>query len=226
LQSERALLILRRDCGFHRVYHAATDLDTLSAMLRRSGEELAAIGVLTADIIGRDLDVEPIASVYRDEGGFADYNRLLRMTRIAVPEDVTDTESPVEFAEDVDVAAIVSFLERLLDPYTDQIPDENELREASARRNIILARRGKSIGGMLLFETKGLTSHLRYWYVDENARNQGIGARLIRQFFCLSRYSKRVILWVVSKNLDAISKYRHYGFLPDALVDRIMIRRG
>jgi ribosomal protein S18 acetylase RimI-like enzyme len=224
LPGERALLILRRDHGFHRVYHAAADLDSLSAVLRSASEELAAHGLLTADLIGRPLDLEPITAIYR-ESGFADHNCLVRMIRLAPPDAIADSEPDVEFAAPADAASISVFLNRLLDPYTDQIPDEDELREAAARRNLILIRNGPSVGGMLLFETTGLTSHLRYWYVDDSARNRGIGARLIRQFFRVCGGSKRLILWVVRDNSDAIAKYRHYGFQPETLVDRIMIRR-
>jgi ribosomal protein S18 acetylase RimI-like enzyme len=221
---ERALLILRRDGAFQRVYHSAADLAALSAVLRSADTELAAPVVLTADLIGRLPDLEPVAAVYR-ENGFADHNCLVRMIRLAAPQEVAESEPDVEFAEAADVSAIAAFLGRLLDPYSDQIPDEDELREAAARRNLILVRRGGSVGGMLLFEPMGLTSHLRYWYVDDTARNQGIGARLIRRFFRLSSGSKRLILWVVRDNAEAIAKYRHYGFQPETLVDRIMIRR-
>lgn len=224
LQGERALLILRRDRGFHRVYHSAADLEALSAVLRSSSGELAVNGVLTADLIGQPLDVERVAGIYR-ESGFTDHNCLVRMIRMAAPEEVAESEPDVAFAGPADVAAVAAFLDRLLDPYTDQIPDEDEIREAASRRNIILVRRGESVGGLLLFETMGLTSHLRYWYVDGAARNLGIGARLIRRFFRLSSGSKRLILWVVRDNSDAIAKYRHYGFRPETLVDRIMIRR-
>ena len=224
LQGERALVILRRDRGFHRVYHSAVDLEALSAVLRCLSGELAVHGTLTADLIGRPLDLEPVAGVYR-LSGFADHTCLLRMIRMAAPEEVAEPEPDVAFAGPADVAAVMAFLDRLLDPFTDQIPDEDEIREAASRRNIILVRRGDSVGGLLLFETMGVTSHLRYWYVDDKALNQGIGARLIRQFFRLSSGSRRVILWVVGDNSDAIAKYRHYGFRPETLVDRIMIRR-
>lgn len=224
LQGERALLILRRDRGFHRVYYSAKDLEALSAVLRSSSGELAASGVLTTDLIGRPVDVDPVAGIYR-QGGFADHNWLVRMIRMAAPEEVAESEPDVEFAGPTDVAAVAAFLGRLLDPYTDQIPDEHEICKAAARRNIILVRRGESVGGLLLFEAMGLTSHLRYWYVDDAARNQGIGARLIRRFFRLSSGSKRLILWVVGDNAETIAKYRHYGFQLETLVDRIMIRR-
>jgi len=223
LQGDRALLILRRDRGFHRVYHFAADLEALSAVLRSFSGLLNASDVLVADLVGRPLDLEPVTGIYRDSG-FSDHNCLVRMTRIAASE-VVEVEPDVAFAGPADVESAAAFLCRLLDPLTDQIPDEDEIREAIARGNLIVVRRGNSVGGLLLFETVGVTSHLRYWYVDDTARSQGIGARLIRQFFRLTGSSRRWILWVVSDNSDAIAKYRHYGFRPDALVDRIMIRR-
>jgi ribosomal protein S18 acetylase RimI-like enzyme len=224
LPDERALLILRRDRGFQRVFHFSVDHAALSAVLRSSSAEHAVSGVLTTDLIGRPMALEPVAGVYR-ESGFADHNCLVRMIRMSVPEEVAESETDVEFAGPADVAAVAAFLSRLLDPYTDQIPEEDELREAAARGNLILLRRGESVGGLLLFETMGVTAHLRYWYVDDGARNQGIGARLIRQYFHLCSGSRRFILWVVRDNTDAIAKYRHYGFREDTLVDRIMIRR-
>ncbi len=224
LQGERELLILRRDRGFHRIYHSAADLGALSAVLRNASAEPAINGVLAADLIGRPQEVDRVAGIYR-ENGFADHNFLVRMIRLAAPEEAVESEPGVAFAGPADVAPAADFLDRLLDPYTDQIPDEDEIRDAAARGNLILVRRGESVAGLLLFETVGITSHLRYWYVDGAARNQGIGARLIRQFFRLSSGSKRWILWVASGNSDAIAKYRHYGFQPETLVDRIMIRR-
>ena len=224
LPGERALLILRRDRGFDRVYHSAADPAALSAALRSASEEPAVNGILTADLVGRPQDLEPVAGIYR-ENGFADHKCLVRLIRMATPEEVAEPEPDVAVAGSADVAAIAAFLGRLLDPYADQIPDEDEIREAAFRGNFILVRRGDSVGGLLLFESMGLTSHLRYWYVDDGARNQGVGARLIRQYFRLCIGSRRFILWVVRDNADAIARYRHYGFREDTLVDRIMIRR-
>lgn len=224
LEGEGALLILLRDRGFHRVYHSAADLGALSALLGAFTEELAGDGVLTADLVGQPVDLEPVAAIYR-ESGFTDHNCLVRMVRMAAPEEVGESQPDAAFAGPADVAAVAALLDRLLDPYTDQIPGKDEIHEAVSRRNVILVRSGESVGGMLLFESTGLTSHLRYWYVDDGARNQGIGARLMRQFLRLSSGSKRIILWVVNGNTDAIAKYGHYGFRPETLVDRIMIRR-
>src|SRR5207248_2912846 len=109
------------------------------------------------------------------------------------------------------------------DPYRDRIPHDNELAELVTGRKILLIRRGAAVGGVLIFETTGLTSHLRYWYVNQRFRDQGIGARLMRTFLRVSSGGRRILLWVVSGNADAIAKYRHYGFQAESLVDWIMI---
>jgi len=223
-QSEGALLLLRQDHGLKRIYHYAAHLEALDAALHSSAADPAASGVLTVDLVGRSTDLEPVASIYR-RSGFSDHNLLIRMVSNLIPEPATQSEPGVEFAEAADTAAAAAFLDSLLDPYTDQIPDENEIREAAVNRNILLAWRGEAVVGLLHFELAGLTSHLRYWYVDSSARNRGLGRGLIREYFRLSAGSKRLILWVVGDNSDSIAKYSHYGFRPDTLVDRIMIRR-
>jgi len=224
LQGERAVLIFRRDNGFWRVYHVAADMVALSQILSEvcGGHEIN--GVLTTDLVGRATDLEGVAGIYR-ERGFSDHNCLIRMSRAIPAQSVEGCTEGVVFASPEDVEEASAFLRRLLDPYTDQIPEEAEIREAAVRRNLLLVRHRKALGGLLLFETVGITSHLRYWYVDDGARNQGIGARLMHRFLSLTQASKRLILWVVRDNHDAIEKYRHYGFQPEALVDRIMIRR-
>src|ERR1035441_1492305 len=108
LEGESALLILRRDRGFHRVYHSAADLEALSSLLGSFRGELASDGVLTADLVGRPLELEPVAAVYR-ESGFTDHNCLVRMVRMADPEEVADSEPDVVFAGPADVAAVAAF---------------------------------------------------------------------------------------------------------------------
>jgi len=82
------------------------------------------------------------------------------------------------------------------------------------------------VGGVLVFEVIGFTSLLRYWYVNPAYRDQGIGAQLIRTFFQLSRGTKRILLWVVSNNGDAIARYQHYAFTRERLVDCVLTKKA
>jgi GNAT superfamily N-acetyltransferase len=113
----------------------------------------------------------------------------------------------------------------LLDRHADQIPELDALEVAAANGNILLARVGAELAGLLFFEQWRLSAILRYWVLAERYRNQGIGALLIEWFFRLSGESRRISLWVVADNRDAIEKYRHYGFERDRLVDQVMLMK-
>ncbi len=220
------LLIFRRDRDFYHLYHVAAGSRQLSAALAALGGALGSSAVLTADLVGSPANVAIAAGIY-GENGFSEYRSLIRMVRIVDPRLPPEPLDPeVAFAAPTDTPAIGSFLEGLLDRFSDQIPEPEEIRAAAERRNILIVRRGQALAGLLFFETKGLTSTLRYWYVSQCSRGQGIGARLIRAYFGLCRSAQRLLLWVASDNSDSIAKYEHYGFRREGLIDRIMIRQG
>jgi ribosomal protein S18 acetylase RimI-like enzyme len=226
LESPGALLIFRRDRDFHHVYHVAAEAAALGAALGMLPDAGLSPAVFTAEIVGRPEDVPPIAAIYQ-EHGFARHTSLIRMARLAGAGDAALPEdSEVAFGRPADQPFIQEFLDSVLDRFRDRMPDTEELAEMLSQRQALVVRRGADVGGVLIFEATGLTSHLRYWYVNPNFRDQGIGARLIKTFFRLSCGGQRIVLWVVSDNTDAIDKYQHYGFRPESLVDWIMIDKG
>ncbi len=222
VEDSRSLLILRRDRDFFHLYHLAADDEALAAALRGP----AAAGTLCADLVGRPEQAAAMAAVYR-ANGFSDHASLIRMMCLpddAQPEAGEDPE--VVFAAVCDAPVILRFLERQLDRFAEQIPELWEIQAAAELRNILLVRDSDDVGGVLFFETVGLTSVLRYWHVKAGCRDRGIGRRLIRTYFSLCRECRRIILGVIGTNDAAIAKYRHYGFTNEGLVDMILIRRG
>jgi GNAT superfamily N-acetyltransferase len=221
VEDTHSLLIFRRDRDFYHIYHAASD----HASLARALSSLSSIGASTvaADLVGRPADVNALASVYQGHG-FEDYQLLFRMVRTPGDYSWDGYHDPqVAFAGIADALEVNVLLNELLDPLVDQIPELDEIRDAAERRKILIVRCGNTVAGILLFEATGLTAILRYWYARHTFRNQGIGARLMKTFFYLCRSSKRIILWVIKNNADAVAKYQHYGFREEVLVDRIMI---
>ena len=226
LESPGAVLIFRRDRDFHHVYHVAADRGALDAALGLLRDAGLSPAVFTAEILGRPGDVPPIAALFQAHG-FVRHTSLTRMVRLAGAGDAAlPDDSEVAFGGPADQPSIQEFLDSVLDRFRDRMPDTEELAEMLSQRQTLVVRRGADVGGVLIFEATGLTSHLRYWYVNPSFRDRGIGARLIRTFFRLSSGGKRIILWVVSDNTDAIDKYQHYGFRPESLVDWIMIDKG
>ena len=223
--SEDAVLLLRRDRDFEHVSHVAADAASLAAALTELVANVDNSRTLVADLVGRTGELEAIAAAYH-EHGFCDHATLLRMARPGVAPGEDRLDEPAATAGLEDMTAIAEFLARMLDPWRDQMPDDSEITAAIRQGTVLLERRETVVGGCLFFETTGLTSLLRYWYVDPDCRGQGVGARLFRTFFDRCRASRRLLVWVDARNAEAIAKYRHYGFEGDQLVDRILVRKG
>jgi GNAT superfamily N-acetyltransferase len=225
-ETGRGLLVLRRERDLHRLYHVAADAAELALLL----EGFSATGPATeivVDLVGTCQQNEAVAGVYRAHG-FSDYAKLLRMRRLPSREFPCrqQGDSSAGFASPDDLEIIFAFLGRILDRFRDQIPDADEMREAIYRHRVLVERSNGAIGGLLLFEDTGVTSLLRYWYVDPDWCNRGIGGRLMRAYLGLCRKQRRNLVWVVRDNASAIAKYRHYGFEDDKLTDQILLRRS
>ena len=219
------VVLLRRDRGFDHLYFTATDVRALSAMLESASMRSETMVV---DVVVREDEASEVPAVL-ERAGFQLHAKLVRMTRVAAAQE-GDNERPVdgsvEVARPADAQVIQEFLARLLDPFSEQLPTIEDVAEEASHGHVLLVRGGDGVGGVLVFKTTGLTSELRYWFVSARHRGEGIGAKLMRAFFDACRSSRRIVLWVVSDNADAMAKYSHYGFRRDGLADRILIRRG
>jgi ribosomal protein S18 acetylase RimI-like enzyme len=222
--ADECLLLFRFDRGLLRVYHAATGREGLAAALAGAGPALNPGLPLLVDLVGRAADVEGLAAEYRARG-FGDHCTLLRMAR---PRNgaAGAAEATVEAATPADLEKIDCFLHRVLDRFRDQIPTPREIAQAIGEKTVLLTRREGRIAGLLYFDHVGRSAHLRFWYVAPDRRVPGTGGPLMREFLRRCAETDRIVVWVASTNAGAIEKYEHYGFRPDAIVDRILIRRS
>lgn len=223
LPCEDALLVLRRDGELLRVGHVAADPSALSAALGKLVEAMPGQRMV-ADLVGKPQEAAPIIRTYRRHG-FALHAQLMRMQRTDARPVATDGTTDVDLARREDVPALRAFLQRWLDPLAEQIPGEGELREAVAAEAVYVVRGGDGLVGLLIQETVGQSAVLRYWHVAGDRHGRGIGSRLMHAFFARCASSRRVTLWVIVGNADAIAKYHHYGFSADGMVDNIMVRQ-
>lgn len=223
LPCEDALLVLRRDGELLRVGHVAADPPALSAALGRLVEAMPG-QCMVADLVGRPQEAAPIVQAYRRHG-FVLHAQLLRMQRTGARPVAALGATDVELARAEDVPALRAFLQRWLDPLAEQIPGEGELREAVAAQAVHVVRDGDGLAGLLIQETTGQSAVLRYWHVAGDRHGHGIGSRLMHAFFARCASSRRVTLWVIAGNADAIARYHHYGFSADGMVDNIMVRQ-
>jgi GNAT superfamily N-acetyltransferase len=218
-----AFLLLRRSCHVIHLSHVAADSQSLRDALLLLGE-LEVEEPIVADLVGRPADVEQIVSSYALRG-FRSYRELTRMTRIgSVRDERTLPDMAVHKAVHSEASGVLAFLERLLDPLAEQIPELEDMESAADRGQILVAANGNAVEGVLIFQTIGFSTTLRYWFVEPRARSRGTGAALMRTFLLQVAGSRRIVLWVFSDNADGIAKYEHYGFRRENLVDRIMLK--
>jgi len=223
ISTSRAFLLLRKSRDVIHLSHVAADQQSLSDALHLL-DELTMAEPIVADLVGQPAEVEQIARSYALRG-FSSYRELARMTRIgSVSAERNLPEMAVHRAVHGEAAGVLAFLERLLDPLSEQIPELEDMECAADRGQILVAGNGNAIEGVLTFQTIGLSTTLRYWFVALGDRNRGIGAALMRSFLKQVVGSRRIVLWVFSDNADSIAKYEHYGFRRGNLVDRIMLK--
>lgn len=218
IEANGAALVLRAERDFHRVFHVADNPAALSSAL-----VALPAGTYVSDLIGNGAPLDRMSETYA-AAGFTEETFLRRMSRTQTEGAIVpvDAESAAR-ATPSEASEVAALLERLLDPHVDQLPDAAELADAAAAGRLLIVGRGDALAGMLLYDLKGRLAHLRFWHVDPEAHGEGIGRRLMAAFLADCAQAARIVLWVIGTNGRSIAIYRHYGFVEEALFDRIVI---
>ncbi len=219
---EGVTFLWRKDRGFWHLYFCAAN----PAVLHQTMVAPPRLGTepIVLDLVGKEPALAGMMSRF-ETAGFHIYSRLLRMARLvpwAAPTSSAAPDSRVVVAGPQDCQPIQDFLLRSFDCRAEQIPTPYEVEAAIEARQIRVLRGAEQLAGLLFFETQGFSSLLRYWVVAPEFRAQRFGAALMRCYLAEQPSVRRFLLWVAAANSEAISKYEHYGFAPDGLVDYVM----
>lgn len=219
-----AVIVLRREPRFDRLYYAAAGAAPLESALAQL--EWPAGSVLVSDLVGRKDEIAPWAAAFT-AAGFSHSTTLLRMQRIQTqPAPAARAGLDVELARAEDAAEIQDVLLANFDPYLDQIPPIAETRQAAASGTVLLIRAGGRIAALLYYDRTGWTTHLRYWLVLPDHQTEGFaGDRLIRRYFRDCAGCRRFLLWVHERNTRVVPIYRWYGYKTDSLIDAVFLKR-
>jgi len=214
-----ATIFLKSSHDFYYIYHVASNSEKLSAALKG----LPANRKFVADLIDHEKNINRKCIAY-ENSNFSKYKKLIRMTHSQKDFKPLNLRN-VEVATLPILPEVKSLLDRRLDIYSEHPPSAADLNKYAENRQILVSRADGVLGGVLIFEHKGLSAHLRYWHVDHHLRGIGIGRSLLSFFFATCADVQKICLWVFSDNWPSIEIYNHYGFVADGLVDQIMIRR-
>jgi hypothetical protein len=220
----RSAFFLRRDRDFWHLCFCAADVATLQ-------REITALPCLrkervAMDLVGTEAVVTDLLNVV-ESAGFRRYARLLRLARASqpAPPQPSADDAKVVYADKTDCQAIMDLLECSFDRYADQLPMLYEIEATIEARQILAIKCEGTLAALLFFENQGFTSTVRYWVVAERFRSQRLGSILMRHYLAAQSAVRRFILWVTADNDNAVSKYRHYGYAPDGLIDHVLVNR-
>ena len=215
-----AALLNREDQTFSHLYFLAASLDSLQRCLKE--RMMALSGTVVMDLVGALGSVAELCKIAY-AAGFLPYKRLIRMKRLHSPTDLAHSgDTTVGFAKPDDADRISEMLHEAFDPLCEQLPGMDEIYEAIQNHSILIIRVEEEPGALLHFETQGRSSRIRYWLVTPAQQGKGFGSALMRHYFDMHVEVRRFTLWVREENEPAISKYQHYGFTCDNLIDQVV----
>jgi ribosomal protein S18 acetylase RimI-like enzyme len=224
IPGERTCFFVRRDRDFYHLFFCAPDPTTLAQELTRL--HVLASEPLAVDVVGGEPALAELLQVL-ESAGLRRYARLLRLIRGAqtATPPATGEGARIEPAGPADGQAVGQLLESCFDRFADQLPLPHEIEAALATGQVLVVKFQGTIAALLFLETQGFTSTVRYWAVAEGYRSHGFGSALIRHYFASHPKVRRFILWVRADNENAVQKYRHYDYLPDGLVDYVLVNK-
>lgn len=225
LSSDKTLVLLRKHINFYYLYYYTESITDLIHILSSSAQ--AKDGLIVAELIGRTQEISELAKLFID-GGFLDYFLLNRMQRTTyTPPEVSQEDCQnISFAEETDVFVIHNMISDHFDIFAEQIPVPDEIKLAIQKQQILVYKEQGLIKGLIYFEILGFYSHLKYWVVLDMYKSKGIGKKLIMNYFGLSKYAKRMILWVGANNQKAIEIYEELGYQLDGVSTTVLIYKG
>ena len=221
LEMAGAILIIRQEPHFDRIYYGVSDRRSLRRVLDEVPQPEG--GVLIADVVGHEKDVSDINEAF-ERAGF--YRRAcLRRLRLTIPSSrmIGEAVPDIDLARLADVPAIMQALVNNFDLYSDQLPSVEEVRKAVVGGTILVLRDALNVAGFYYYDRTGLTALSRYWYVFRGSRSRSTD--LIRRFFQECREQRRFLLWVREENHLVLGIHKSFGYKPDSMIDTIWMKR-
>ncbi|MDR2085178.1 MAG: GNAT family N-acetyltransferase [Bacteroidales bacterium] len=215
--------IFQIDDNFYHLYYCSSDNESLKSDIKSFIDQYHENKIIMVDIIGNEEQIVPVKTNFM-ESGFTSYQLLNRMSKVTIPDDIVELEDKnIISATNKDIVVVKNYLDEFFDKYSEQIPTLKELQIWTKEDSILVYKKNNVILGFIIFEIKGVTSYLRYWFVHPEYRENKIGAKLLKEYFLKSKNTKRQLFWVITSNENAIKRYVHYGFLPEKIYDEILM---
>ena len=215
-----ASIFFRQDRDFFHLYFNYCEEDSFQYLLN----ELPSTGTFVVDLIGRHNSQRPLVELF-ETFNFDSHRHLKRLKRPSSSRDLILGTSDVQLLDGSYAQQILDYLDSSFDRFSEQLPDFEDIKIALANGNILGVVRNHILAGFLYFEFADNVSDLRYWFVNQDFRDQNIGGQLLKQYLQHQGVTRTSQLWVVDDNFNALKRYEHYGYEVESLTDHVMILR-
>lgn len=178
---------------------------------------------VVVDLVGPDNIRLPLVSVF-ESAGFGHISELVRMSR-KTPKCTGVPTGVVSVSNVQDIPDLQSIFQTHFNPEVEQLPSDTELERWIAKGGVLVQRdeHGR-VQSFIIYDLNKASLYLRYWFVNPQMRNCGVGGHLMRAMFFYAKETKRQYFWVISNNENAIRRYEHYGFKAEPMKDTVMRR--
>ena len=217
IETDETSIFLKKDDGFTSVFYCTTNAIELSNAL---GQLPRGDLYIIDQIVDARTDMSILDML--KQVGFRVRKSLVRMSKINKNLSLIDTQNNYVSTEQ-DIPILFSLLHTNFDKYSEQLPTMEELKDFVEAQHVIVQKVNNNIAGFIIYDQSPATLHLRYWLVNKEFRNMGIGSSLFREFLQRGQSCKRHILWVMDDNINAIMRYRHYGYSEENMKDYILM---
>jgi len=218
------VFFLKKDAEFSFLFYSSSSFEALGDSLSILNSKINNI-FFVIDIIGKEPNILLLVSLFKQHGFYL-YTSLTRMSRLT---DVSKHQKPIHKITNADssqIKVIINLLHKYFDPLAEQLPTYKEINNWIKLNQILIIEVKEEIAGLVIFDLIGVTSYLRYWFVNPNYRNRKIGSSLLSSFFIKSAKTKRQLFWVIRTNENAIKRYMHYDFQEENLYDYILTNKN
>ena len=215
-ETDEAVIFLKTDEEFTALMYCATTVDELFAAIALLSHE----GTLVVDQIIDSRTNRSVLDRFID-AGFIIRKCLVRMSKVnSVPSTIDLISDTCVYESDIPM--LNHLLQTNFDKYSEQLPTLEEIKDFVVEQHVIIKRVDDEIAGFIIYDQTPSTLYLRYWLVNPNFRNKGIGSSLFREFSRRGNACKRHILWVMEDNDNAIIRYKHYGYNEENLRNYVL----
>ncbi|QKF73472.1 acetyltransferase (GNAT family) [Aliarcobacter faecis] len=167
------------------------------------------------------IDIELKKTI--DKYGFIEYTRLSKMSFMNDDYiiDIENEELNIKYCNISDAKSLKLIFLHKFNKYSENLPSNIDIEKAIKTQSIIKILDKNSIVCFLWFDSKKVVTELRYLFVDENYRGQGLSKLLMKQYLYLTKQIKKKQLWVLENNEIAIKLYKSFGYSFEDLKDII-----